>query len=54
MRKGLERGRTTSTSYEHELRVNENKVQLTRIRYENVKFRSVCADCPNSVPYSLF
>ena len=34
------KGVTTSTSYEYELRVSENKVQLTRIRDENGKFRS--------------
>ena len=45
---------STRTSYEYELRVNQNKVQLTRIRDENGKFRSVHADCPNSVPYSPF
>ena len=34
------KGVTTSTSYEYELRVSENKVQLNRIRDENGKFRS--------------
>ena len=34
------KGVTTSTSYEYELRVSENKVQLMRIRDENGKFRS--------------
>ena len=34
------KGVTTSTSYEYELRVSENKVQLKRIRDENGKFRS--------------
>ena len=34
------KGVTTSTSYEYELWVSENKVQLTRIRDENGKFRS--------------
>ena len=34
------KGVTTSTSYEYELRVSENKVQLMRIRDENSKFRS--------------
>ena len=46
----LARVRVTSMSYE----LSENKVQLTRIRDENVKFRSVYADCPNSIPYSTF
>ena len=50
----VERGFSTSTSYEYELRVNENKVQLTRIRDENGKFRSILPDCPNSIPYSTF
>ena len=36
----LVKGVTTSTSYEYELRVSENKVQLMRIRDENGKFRS--------------
>ena len=36
----LVKGVTTSTSYEYELLVSENKVQLTRIRDENGKFRS--------------
>ena len=47
-------GVTTSTSYEYELRVKRNKVQLMRIRDENGKFHSVYADCPNSIPYSTF
>ena len=49
-----ERGFSTRTSYEYELRVNENKVQLTRIRDENGKFRSILPDCTNSIPYSTF
>ena len=51
---GDERGFSTRTSYEYELRVNEIKVQLTRIRDENGKFRSILPDCPNSIPYSTF
>ena len=34
------KGVTTRTSYEYELRVSENKVQLVRIRDENSKFHS--------------
>ena len=34
------KGVTTRTSYEYELWVSENKVQLMRIRDENGKFRS--------------
>ena len=51
-----ERGFSTSTSYEYKLwvRVTENKVQLTRIRDENGKFRSILPDCPNLIPYSTF
>ena len=49
-----ESGFSTRTSYEYEYELNENKVQLTRIRDENGKFCSVHADCPNSVPYSPF
>ena len=41
-----------SSEFVHEF--SKNKVQLTRIRDENGKFRSVHADCPNSVPYSTF
>ena len=50
----IERGFSTRTSYEYELWVNENKVQLMRIRDENGKFRSILPDCPNSIPYSTF
>ena len=41
-----------SSEFVYEL--NENKGQFARIRDKNVKFRSVHADCPNSVPYSTF
>ena len=34
--------------------VSGNKGQFARIRNVNVKFRSVYADCPNSIPYSTF
>ena len=33
---------------------SENKGQFARIRDENVEFRSVHPDCPNSVLYSTF
>ena len=41
-----------SSEFVYEL--NENKGQFARIRDKNVKFRSVYADCPNSIPYSTF
>ena len=42
------------TSSEFVYEFSENKGQFARIRDENIKFRSVYADCPNSIPYSTF